>query len=692
MNKDMINIDDFVREKLGGQTEKEDPAAWLGMKALLDKEMPEKAVPFLFRMRKPITILAAALLIGVLCVGGYELSAIRDKATANEREATLPTPERTTFAEHKTEISAVGTKANAAQDKASGSTAASVTGGNHQAAKNSSLDIRNNSAGLPDTKRTASVTDPEPLGTAFNKGSVNRDKKGTKRSQHKGLSGNDYEALGTSSEKAAQETVAADDLNAGSVKKTAAARSKSLRSSTQSSVFKKGKQSGSQQSRVFAGSTVATGKKHTTTPVEKNKAVNKVAEQQAEKSLVTQKATTAKGKAGIKGEPVIATEKNTGTDSIVAITIVTKQSASKEFPKKITSSVDTVAKVKVIAPVVPEVKAAVINNTVVSIVHPSKKVIKMAAAESRKANKTASRAEAIHQKDVFAANNAFSKEQKESTVKVETIKNKKQKSIVSQWIEGLNLPEAVADAKRDARNAHFYAGFNFGGNYTVSSNKNNFAGVQFGPTGELVFNKHWSLFGAINYFNRSGGKKTVNDNFSRETSDNKVDSMIGANYFFTVRTDSTNRYFNFSTVHSFEMPLTVRYAFNKFYIMTGLNLAYYLPVNVEQVEKQFNQINSHAVAVNSTTKLILAETKPALSATDFGSKFGLGYVIGAGYQFAPAWQADLRLVNSFWDNAKGTGAKGLSKDFYRLPSVQVSVGYQFNRGRNKPTFGPTSMP
>ena len=61
-------------------------------------------------------------------------------------------------------------------------------------------------------------------------------------------------------------------------------------------------------------------------------------------------------------------------------------------------------------------------------------------------------------------------------------------------------------------------------------------------------------------------------------------------------------------------------------------------------------------------------------------------------KFHRQWQVDARMVNTFWDNSKGDGAKTLSKDFYKLPSLQFTVGYQFNRGKTKPTFGPTDKP
>ena len=40
MDKNMIKIDDLLRQRLGDAEEQERPAAWLQMRDLLDKQMP----------------------------------------------------------------------------------------------------------------------------------------------------------------------------------------------------------------------------------------------------------------------------------------------------------------------------------------------------------------------------------------------------------------------------------------------------------------------------------------------------------------------------------------------------------------------------------------------------------------------------------------------------------------------------
>lgn len=656
MNKDMINIDDFVREKLGGHSEKEDPAAWLRMKTLLDEEMPERAAPFLFRWRKPAAFLGAALLIGSLCVGGYKLNALRTRgggAGSNTAADHNNHPNNRTQAPSYTPITT-----HQEQNQTLSET-------ENKVADDQGNDGRvNPSVPLADTKGTEA---PSRVAEPGNRQShPQRVLSGTNttvtHSSTKGRRDVAQRATGIESgqQKNAESTVAVKQQITDQGNKTENTASQTER----------------RKNTLASNNATATVRK-----------ANKLAKPA---SAETQDEKTANDPASLGSAEKDRNVQQPSHDSMKAITVVTKETVSRGFPKTTSRKTDTIASTNVPVPEKPadnKINVQPINNTVVSNMQPSKKAIKEAVAESKKANKRLSKAEAEQQQNNYAA--ATPVPAQSNTEKAETVK--KQKSVLSRWLEGMNLPEAVASAKQDVRNAQFYPGITLGGNYSFSANSNNFQGVQFGPSGELVFNKHWSLFGAIRYFNRSGSTKSVSDNYSTEVSNGKVDSTKGANYYFTVQTDSTSRLFNFSTVHSFEMPLTVRYAFSKFYLMTGINLAYYLPVNVEQVEKHVGIVGSKAVSTN-TTKPILRESSGQLAAGDFGSRFGLGYVLGFGCRITPAWHADLQLVNSFWDNSKGNGARNLSKDFYRLPSLQLSVGYQFNRASSrKATFGPTDQ-
>ena len=86
MDKNMIHIDDLVKQRLKGGEEQERPGAWLHMKELLDEKMPTR-VPVAFGWRRMMTFAAAALALSAIGVGGYKaISGMRtpaDKAVAS---------------------------------------------------------------------------------------------------------------------------------------------------------------------------------------------------------------------------------------------------------------------------------------------------------------------------------------------------------------------------------------------------------------------------------------------------------------------------------------------------------------------------------------------------------------------------------------------------------------------------------
>jgi hypothetical protein len=642
MNKDMINIDDFVREKLGAHSEEQNPAAWFKMKALLDKEMPERVVPVGFRYGKQLAALAVVLLVGALCVGSYQqLSSVRHASRA------------ASAADQATQAVSANSTASATNPANLATNAAPIGQAQLRLHKQDPVieDAKANaphSAGLIQPKMaqhySAQAVAQVASNTPLNKRLVAQGKlqPNITIAQNKQT---DAQAKGL---KYARNIVKADAVS----------------TATTSSTKDLPKAMRQQQTEVFASNTQ---QKTATTPVEPTRADMETAKVKtaATRNKKTIPTPTMSTQPKVNELNSIRTEE-THSDTMLATTIVTKELTTKGYPRKVVRIVDTIAKDKIVLGN---------NNSAAQKTNgPTPPPQKKYRSSTNEAAPTAVTAQSS------THNNTQLNSQPKQVAST-------QKHVLASLLQQLNLPAAIANAKSDMRNAQFYWGFNGGLNYTYS-NSINFKGIQFGPTGELVFNKHWSLFGAINYFNRSGSKKTVNDNFYSQKTTLDADSTKGANYYFTVSSDSTNRYFNFSTVHSFELPLAVRYAFKKLYLMGGINLAYYLRVNVEKVEKQYNNVNPHVVVVN-TTRPILNATFPMLNSADFGSRFGVGYIFGLGYQISPSWQADLRMSTLFWDNAKGTGAQTLSDAFYRLPSVQISLGYQFNRSGLRTSFGPT---
>lgn len=79
MDKNMINIDDLIRQRLSGGEEEERAGAWLRMQELLDKEQPVRGAAY-FSWKRIFSYAAGLVLLAVAGVAGY-------KATQSQADA-----------------------------------------------------------------------------------------------------------------------------------------------------------------------------------------------------------------------------------------------------------------------------------------------------------------------------------------------------------------------------------------------------------------------------------------------------------------------------------------------------------------------------------------------------------------------------------------------------------------------------
>ncbi|HRO42841.1 MAG TPA: porin family protein [Flavipsychrobacter sp.] len=74
MDKNMINIDEVVKQRLSGGEEQEMPGSWLRMRELLDQEMPQKKrVAGYYNWRRMFGVMTGLVLLSALSVGSYNL-------------------------------------------------------------------------------------------------------------------------------------------------------------------------------------------------------------------------------------------------------------------------------------------------------------------------------------------------------------------------------------------------------------------------------------------------------------------------------------------------------------------------------------------------------------------------------------------------------------------------------------------
>jgi hypothetical protein len=237
---------------------------------------------------------------------------------------------------------------------------------------------------------------------------------------------------------------------------------------------------------------------------------------------------------------------------------------------------------------------------------------------------------------------------------------------------GINMAEMLSDKFNEIKfklgNTQFAPGLTAGINGTFFG-PNSFRGFQFGFTGAFEVDEHWTFMTELKYFHR------VNNNYSMNDYYNKYSAVAGG-----FEKDSVVQTYSFATLHSFELPLTMRYNAGKCSFFAGGNFVYTLAVNTDQGMAQSvdpNIITKPVVATNT-----IAAT-PNIHDADFRARFGIGYIFGLSYRVAPNVTFDLRNVQTFWDNAKDGGSKAVSNQLFKSPSLQFSIQYRLGRGNNE---------
>lgn len=213
-----------------------------------------------------------------------------------------------------------------------------------------------------------------------------------------------------------------------------------------------------------------------------------------------------------------------------------------------------------------------------------------------------------------------------------------------------DISNSFNDITYNFSHAEFSPGITGGINATFFG-PNNFKGFQFGFTGAFLLDDKWSFFGELKYFHR------MNSNYSLK--DTYID--YGNN-------DSVINSFNFSTLHSFEMPWSVRYTIKNCSFFAGANFLYTLAVNTGAAPLTYSSTTPYAAGRQST---------PTMQEADFGGRFGMGYLFGFSMKVAPNLSLDVRNVQTVWDNTKTGGAKNVSAQLYKSPSLQFSIQYRF---------------
>lgn len=633
MDKNMISIDDLVRQRLSGGEEKERPGAWLQMKDLLDSKMPVNKVPATGGgMSKTLRYAAALLLLAGLGVGGYEMSTKFRNDEPAKGGANGDTELTTTTNPAKVSVTKTGSELASPVTDKSGSNSDNIAGNTKSIDKsfnNISSDKHTANAEISAAKTNTSTAGNQK--TAVNKPSVVAGTTVVKHNvAHK--PGNNAQA----NKLAAQQDNAANHNNNELI-----ANKKRENNNSVASTDSKAQKANDHKAETTKPAPVipASGNKPVATG---NAAQNNIASKADRQPIMPASSSTAATKSSGTGN----TPKNPKKAELIKDSI-TKMEVKERYARNGSISMDTVSIGKIER-----------DNTIIADNN------ELALASSQRKLQTVENAIVPNS----ALNNASASKEGEM-LPLEKFKISSEKS----HINTSRFEEMVQNAKFNFSRVTFHPGVLAGINSSVAGRNSTF-GVQAGLFGVVGFSDHWSLLGELKYFNQFNMGGQVRESYNR-TIDTSLAASGNRNYVH----DSVDHYFDYTTLSSLQMPLAIRYAVQRFTAFTGVNFTYNFAVNsVTDLGKTYR---SSETLASGSVNYKWENGAPQISVKDFSSRFSIGYLFGMAYQMSPAMQLDVRVTQAFWDNAKTPGAKTVSKALYDNPSLQLNISYRFGKSK-----------
>lgn len=242
------------------------------------------------------------------------------------------------------------------------------------------------------------------------------------------------------------------------------------------------------------------------------------------------------------------------------------------------------------------------------------------------------------------------------------------------------LAAVMNQVKSNLQRIELYPGLMAGINASMFT-PNALGGVQAGITSLFILNDYWSLMTELKYFQRYNTGSSVRDDYKQVMNGTVNFTQVnGIDYKEYKWEDRSIRHsFNYDVIRTFELPVMMRRSWGRAYAQGGVNLVLNSAIAVTETSDTLNDILPHNELrpANHDTSPFVPNDHPLVLRSDFGPRFGIGYVLSAGFMFSPNIYVDGRITQSVWDNSKTGGAKQVAQDLLRTPSIQISVGYKF---------------
>lgn len=650
MDKNMINIDDLVKQRLSGGEEKERPGAWLQMRELLDKEMPAQAPGSSFNWRRTFGFIAGFLVLASASIGGYKaVTSFRSSANGS---ATTPT-------------AAVAMNGNPAKTSGKGgntTTAASTDHNNKANTPANTIPYKKQAVATNTSTNTLNTKQPNHTAVASlnnnvskhttesgNVPAVAKNIANNKPSANTGNknSGNTSNSLKDNNIKGFNGLAANNKQNASSSSTLGGAKQADNVAPTSNNTVATAnttKAGNTAASNVYAsGNTAANSKAEVNKPsIQNNTVANNAKQNTTSSNGLSKNDKPANKPANNNTKPSAPANDIAKADKKMIDKIETKETYDRrkgEWKK------DTVDKGKV---------------------EWSDKDETMVAVKGKKEPQT------VNDEIVPASSTTVSSDKNEE--KMLPLADFRTSRKNTNYATSNFLETMVKNAKMQFGNIKFYPGVLLGVNYALSNN-HGMPGFQFGVTGSLSLNEKWGIVTELKYLNGMNGSRISNRNDYMTNFKTITDPNTNTS---TYSWDSVEHYFTYATVQSVQMPFMVRYSTKRVNVLLGANLAYSFIPSPNETSNRYEVKNM------PNTNNYRPATGAILDPLDFSSRFGIGYLFGVGYQLSPSMQVDGRITQQVWDNAKTPGAERVSKEVYQAPSLQVNWSYRFSSNKYKP--------
>lgn len=223
-----------------------------------------------------------------------------------------------------------------------------------------------------------------------------------------------------------------------------------------------------------------------------------------------------------------------------------------------------------------------------------------------------------------------------------------------------------------------YPGISVG--ISTSISQHNFGGFHFGVNNLIPVNNYFTVLTELKLFYRNNSGFTINDTKSviKDQSEDNVTLSSTNQTIYSTQSEQTVKKYNFKHFSMLELPILLQGHYRSLMAYGGLNLSYNFKLKTNEIiqSSSHSQIDTLDNSIPHPTPL---EKSFEFSKDDFRSRFGIGYVVGAGYNFNPNIYIDLRVSQNVWDNAKTSAQREVSNGFFKVPYIQFSVGYRFKK-------------